>query len=886
MELEKNFNPKEIELKWYKYWEENGLFSSKPTREKKPFTIVIPPPNVTGALHMGHALNNTLQDVIIRYRRMKGENALWVPGTDHGGIATQNVVEKLVLKEEKRTRHDLGREEFLKRIWKWRGEAGDRILLQLRRLGCSCDWPRTRFTLDETCSNAVQEAFVRLYNEGLIYRGKRMVNWCPRCHTALADIEVEHKDEKGKLWYVKYPLKAADAARCGREYLIVATTRPETMLGDTAVAVNPEDERYNSCIGATVVLPIVNREIPVIADELVEKEFGTGAVKITPAHDPVDNRIAKKHKLPEVTVIDSNGVMTAEAGEKYAGLDRYACRKMVVGDLESLGLMEKIEDYQHAVGTCYRCHSAIEPLVSDQWFVSMKDMAARAIAESGKVKFHPESWAGPYRVWLEGLEDWCISRQIWWGHRIPVWYCRTCAAVTASKTPLEKCKKCGSGDIYHDPDVLDTWFSSALWPFSILGWPEETGDLKYYYPTSVLVTGYEILYLWVARMVMMGLKFRGEVPFSDVYIHGIVRDIHGKKMSKSLGNVIDPLDVMDEYGTDALRFALTQSATPGRDIQLSFDSFVGARNFSNKIWNASRFILMNVTESDLAEAPGRITSHPGLEAMDKWILAEFNGAAAGITRALENYNLSEAARIAYDFFWSEFCDWYVELVKPRLAAEKSSSTRDAAIKTLLYVHRGVLKLLHPIMPFLTEEIYQMVSGKDGSIMVSSWPAADGFTGFPGAAEELGFIKEVISEIRILRSEMNVLAGKRLEVGINDHGTGKAALVEKYLPDLTLMAKVERLSVSAQKPAYAAGIVCGGVDFYVMLEGIIDVQKELARLGKIREKLEGDIGHLGGRLGDAMFIERAPAEEIEKLKRFKKDNEIKLVRIKSYIDSLK
>ncbi|MEW6041614.1 MAG: valine--tRNA ligase, partial [Elusimicrobiota bacterium] len=801
MELPKNLNPKEIELKWYKIWEEKKLFSPGPEEGKKPFTIVIPPPNVTGALHMGHALNNTLQDVIIRYRRLKGENALWVPGTDHGGIATQNVVEKLLLKEEGKTRHQIGREEFVNRVWKWRQEAGDTILLQLRRLGCSLDWSRTRFTLDEVCSDAVIEAFIRLYNDGLVYRGKRMVNWCVRCNTALADIEVEHREEKSKLWYIRYPLgkvgsrkseignKNINSGECAREFLVVATTRPETMLGDTAVAVNPKDTRYKGCMGKTVILPLTEREIPVIADELVELGFGTGVVKVTPAHDPVDHQIAKKHNLKSITVIDVNGKMTKDAGKNYEGLDRYECRKKVLNDLESFGLLEKTEDYLHSVGICYRCHSTIEPLVSDQWFIKMGEMAERAMGVAGddwidtlkdevtqnkmelrnhpltgngktkKVRFHPDSWTLPYLRWLGNLEDWCISRQIWWGHRLPVWYCRSCSKTTVSKTKPQRCQHCASTDIYQDPDVLDTWFSSALWPFSVFGWPKETDDLNYFYPTSVLVTGYEILYLWVARMIMMGLKFRNEIPFTDVYIHGIVRDIKGKKMSKSLGNVIDPLEVMDDYGTDALRFALTQSATPGRDIQLSFDSFVGGRNFSNKIWNASRFILMNVP----AEKPTGSFENLKPEPMDKWIMFRFNETVKKVTDAFENYALSEAARALYNFFWFEFCDWYVELVKPRLSGDISDTSYRTAVDTLLKVHTGALKLLHPVMPFITEEIFQMVSETDKSIMVSDWPVYDEKIQFGEEVKEIEFIKDMINEIRILRSEMEVPAARKIEI---------------------------------------------------------------------------------------------------------------------------
>jgi valyl-tRNA synthetase len=681
-EIAKVYEPQLIEDKWGKFWIEKKFSSSHIDEARKPFVIVIPPPNVTGSLHMGHALNNTLQDIIIRFRRMQGFNALWVPGTDHGGIATQNVVEKLLLAKGK-SRHQIGREKFIEAMWAWRKESGDTILRQLEKLGCSLDWDRTRFTMDEVCSRAVSSAFVTLYNKGLIYRGKRLVNWCPRCNTALSDIEVEHEEELGKLWHIKYPVKGSE------DFVVVATTRPETMLGDTAVAVNPEDERYKKFAGKTLVLPLMNREIPIVTDSAVDPAFGTGAVKVTPAHDPTDFDIGQRHGLAQIVVIDFKGSMTDKAGD-YKGLDRYAARKKILQDLEEKGLLLETADHHHAVGHCYRCDTVIEPLVSEQWFLKVEEMSKRAMkaGEDDRVRFYPESWKKPYVAWLENLRDWCISRQIWWGHRIPVYYCKNsklkgCKPIVSATAP-EKCPDCGGCEIDQDPDVLDTWFSSALWPFSVFG--DNKAELDYYYPTSVLVTGHEILYLWVARMVQMGLEFRNDVPFSEVFIHGIVRDKSGKKMSKSLGNVIDPLDVMAKYGTDALRFAVTQSAAPGRDMQLADDSFMSARNFMNKLWNASRFVFMNLQTVQWEK--GYMAIWP-LELCDHWILSEYRQLVSNVTAALTTYDMDAACRLIYDFFWSKYCDWYIELAKIRLNGADQDKKK-AALSVLIEVLGGVL----------------------------------------------------------------------------------------------------------------------------------------------------------------------------------------------------
>jgi valyl-tRNA synthetase len=913
LEIEKIYDPKKVEEKWYKFWLENDYFSSKPEYGKKSFTIVIPPPNVTGVLHMGHALNNVLQDIIIRFRRMQGLNTEWIPGTDHGGIATQNVVEKL-LQSQGKSRHDIGREKFLERMWEWRKESGDGILNQLKKLGCSLDWNRTRFTMDEVCSKAVMAAFVELYNRGLIYRGNRLVNWCPRCHTALADIEVEHEEEIGKLWHIQYPIKEvkdqkskvkkAKASPKKQNILVVATTRPETMLGDTAVAVHPDDKRYKKFIGKTVLLPLTKREIPIIADEAVDPSFGTGAVKVTPSHDPTDFEIGARHKLPHIVVIDFHGKMTARAGKGFEGLDRYEARKKILRELEESGLLLETVDHPHSVGCCYRCDSVIEPLESEQWFLKVDKMSKRAAdaVREGKIKFYPESWAKPYLLWLDNLRDWCISRQIWWGHRIPVYYCGTggkrskCPPIAAVEAP-KTCPACGGDEITQDPDVLDTWFSSALWPFSVFGWPDRKteasglADLDYYYPTSVLVTGHEILYLWVARMVQMGLEFRNEVPFKEVFIHGIVRDKFGKKMSKSLGNVIDPLTIMDKYGTDALRFAITQSAAPGRDMQLSEDSFVGARNFANKIWNASRFVLMNAEGMELES--GFIMELGPLELADNWILSEYRIAVKKVSTALESYNIDEAARIIYEFFWSKFCDWYIELAKIRLNGPDADKKK-VVISVLLEILSGTLKLLHPVMPFITEEIWKNIAGftrlagEKKSISRAPWPESDETKIIPRAVEKMTLIQDVTTAVRTIRSQMNIPPGKNISIMINTEDSAKEETLLSNIDYLKFLAKLDKaeIGVTVKRPEHSATSVVGGMGVFVPLEGLIDLEKEARRLEKDLADAKQELERCGRNLENQEFLKKAPPAEIEKIKERKNQAKIKMERIQANLEALK
>ncbi|MBN1822928.1 MAG: valine--tRNA ligase [Endomicrobiales bacterium] len=915
VEIEKVYEPSKTESKWYKKWKDGGFFRSRPEAGKKPFTIVIPPPNVTGSLHMGHALNNTLQDIIIRFKKMRNFNALWVPGTDHGGIATQNVVEKL-LKAEGKDRHALGREKFIERMWQWRAESGDTILNQLTRLGCALDWERTRFTMDETCSRAVLAAFIELFNRGLIYRGKRLVNWCPRCHTALADIEVEHEEEIGKLWHIKYPIEKAKGDK-KEKFLVVATTRPETMLGDTGVAVNPEDKRYKKLKGSKILLPLVGREIPLVYDDAVDMTFGTGAVKVTPAHDPTDFEIAARHKLPHVVVIDFHGRMTEDAGADYKGLDRYEARKKVLHDLEARGLLLETVDHPHSIGHCYRCNSVVEPLVSEQWFLKVEEMSRKAMkaAEDGRIKFYPESWRKPYMMWLENLRDWCISRQIWWGHRIPVYYCRgkeqgasskeemkqsACPPIVSAEPP-KKCPKCGGTNIEQDPDVLDTWFSSALWPFSVFGWPDKgrgkgqgsgegLNDLEYYYPTSVLVTGHEILYLWVARMVQMGLTFMGDIPFSEVFIHGIVRDKSGKKMSKSLGNVIDPLGVMEKYGTDALRFALTQSAAPGRDMQLSEDSFVSARNFANKIWNASRFVMMNV-EGIVWDENHIMTVWP-MELADRWILSEYRKTVRDVTKAIENYDMDVAARTLYEFFWSKYCDWYIELAKIRIGSDDLKQ-RKAALSILIELLAGTLRMLSPVMPYLTEELWQSIrgfvkhTGSSENIMLSSWPEADESKIDQQALDEMALVQQVITSVRTIRSEMNVPPGKGITVTVKPHSDEKRKVIERNGSYLQCLAKIETMEINskASRPKQSALAVISGYEIFVPLSGLIDLNKEKTRLEKELTGARQEIERCNQKLGNESFVTRAPAAEVDKIKQRLGDAQLKSERIAVSLQNL-
>ena len=853
--IPKVYDPASVEKKWYEFWEKNRYFHAEPEPGKKPFSIVIPPPNITGKLHMGHALDNTLQDILIRWHRMMGDNTLWMPGYDHAGLATQIKVEEVLKKEEGKTRFDLGREEFVKRVWAWKEEYGDRIINQLKCLGISCDWERKRFTMDEGCSRAVRETFVSLFEKGLIYKGTRITNWCVNCHTALSDIEVEHEDTPGHLWYVRYPVVGEEDT-----YLTIATTRPETIPGDTAVAVNPEDERYAKLIGKTLRLPILNREIPVIADSYVDTKFGTGAVKITPSHDPNDYEMGLRHNLPEIVVIGKDGVMTEEAGP-FAGLERYECRKQIVARLKEEGYLVKIEEHSHAVGHCQRCHNIVEPLVSTQWFVKMQPLVKAAVdcVTDGRTQFVPERFTKNYTGWMENIHDWCISRQIWWGHRIPVWYCDDCGEMSASRTDLEKCPKCGSTHIHQDEDALDTWFSSALWPFSTMGWPDNTELLKQFYPTSVLVTGYDIIFFWVARMLIMGMEFMKEIPFEKVFIHGLVRDSQGRKMSKSLGNGIDPLEVIEKYGADTLRFMLITGNTPGNDMRFYWERVEGTRNFANKIWNASRFALMNMEgyDKDAELAPYTLA--------DKWILSRLQDTVKDVTGLLERFELGEAGRAIYDFIWSEVCDWYIEIVKPRLYNKEAAAERATAQHVLATVLVSAMKLLHPYMPFITEEIYQCLPHEAESIMISKWPVADESLVDPEAERGMNAIMDSIKAIRNMRAEVNANPGKKIPaiMLISEDLREVVAHNDSYIKLLGGIDNLELRPLNGEKPENAMAAVVTGIEVYLPLAGLIDVEKETQRLSKELAAMEKDLQRAGGKLNNAGFLAKAPEDVIAK-----------------------
>ena len=853
--IPKVYDPASVEKKWYEFWEKNRYFHAEPEPGKKPFSIVIPPPNITGKLHMGHALDNTLQDILIRWHRMMGDNTLWMPGYDHAGLATQIKVEEVLKKEEGKTRFDLGREEFVKRVWAWKEEYGDRIINQLKCLGISCDWERKRFTMDEGCSRAVRETFVSLFEKGLIYKGTRITNWCVNCHTALSDIEVEHEDTPGHLWYVRYPVVGEEDT-----YLTIATTRPETIPGDTAVAVNPEDERYAKLIGKTLRLPILNREIPVIADSYVDTKFGTGAVKITPSHDPNDYEMGLRHNLPEIVVIGKDGVMTEEAGA-FAGLERYECRKQIVARLKEEGYLVKIEEHSHAVGHCQRCHNIVEPLVSTQWFVKMQPLVKAAVdcVTDGRTQFVPERFTKNYTGWMENIHDWCISRQIWWGHRIPVWYCDDCGEMSASRTDLEKCPKCGSTHIHQDEDALDTWFSSALWPFSTMGWPDNTELLKQFYPTSVLVTGYDIIFFWVARMLIMGMEFMKEIPFEKVFIHGLVRDSQGRKMSKSLGNGIDPLEVIEKYGADTLRFMLITGNTPGNDMRFYWERVEGTRNFANKIWNASRFALMNMEgyDKDAELAPYTLA--------DKWILSRLQDTVKDVTGLLERFELGEAGRAIYDFIWSEVCDWYIELAKPRLYNKEAAAERATAQHVLATVLVSAMKLLHPYMPFITEEIYQCLPHEAESIMISKWPVADESLVDPEAERGMNAIMDSIKAIRNMRAEVNANPGKKIPaiMLVSEDLREVVAHNDSYIKLLGGIDNLELRPLNGEKPKNAMAAVVTGIEVYLPLAGLIDVEKETQRLSKELAAMEKDLQRAGGKLNNAGFLAKAPEDVIAK-----------------------
>lgn len=853
--IPKVYDPASVEKKWYEFWEKNRYFHAEPEPGKKPFSIVIPPPNITGKLHMGHALDNTLQDILIRWHRMMGDNTLWMPGYDHAGLATQIKVEEVLKKEEGKTRFDLGREEFVKRVWAWKEEYGDRIINQLKCLGISCDWERKRFTMDEGCSRAVRETFVSLFEKGLIYKGTRITNWCVNCHTALSDIEVEHEDTPGHLWYVRYPVVGEEDT-----YLTIATTRPETIPGDTAVAVNPEDERYAKLIGKTLRLPILNREIPVIADSYVDTKFGTGAVKITPSHDPNDYEMGLRHNLPEIVVIGKDGVMTEEAGP-FAGLERYECRKQIVARLKEEGYLVKIEEHSHAVGHCQRCHNIVEPLVSTQWFVKMQPLVKAAVdcVTDGRTQFVPERFTKNYTGWMENIHDWCISRQIWWGHRIPVWYCDDCGEMSASRTDLEKCPKCGSTHIHQDEDALDTWFSSALWPFSTMGWPDNTELLKQFYPTSVLVTGYDIIFFWVARMLIMGMEFMKEIPFEKVFIHGLVRDSQGRKMSKSLGNGIDPLEVIEKYGADTLRFMLITGNTPGNDMRFYWERVEGTRNFANKIWNASRFALMNMEgyDKDAELAPYTLA--------DKWILSRLQDTVKDVTGLLERFELGEAGRAIYDFIWSEVCDWYIEIAKPRLYNKEAAAERATAQHVLATVLVSAMKLLHPYMPFITEEIYQCLPHEAESIMISKWPVADESLVDPEAERGMNAIMDSIKAIRNMRAEVNANPGKKIPaiMLVSEDLREVVANNDSYIKLLGGIDNLELRPLNGEKPEDAMAAVVTGIEVYLPLAGLIDVEKETQRLSKELAAMEKDLQRAGGKLNNAGFLAKAPEDVIAK-----------------------
>lgn len=852
--LAKTYDPSEVEDKWYQYWESHGYFHAEVDQDKEPFCIVIPPPNVTGELHMGHALDGTYQDILIRWKRMQGYNALWIPGTDHAGIATQARVEDHLRKEQGVTRHDLGRERFLERVWAWKEEYGDRIITQLKELGSSADWDRERFTMDEGCSRAVREVFVRLYEKGLIYQGHYSVNWCPQCSTTLSDIEVNHEEHMGHLYHIKYPFSD------GNGYIEIATTRPETMLGDTAIAVNPDDDRYRDLIGKTVVVPLVDREIPIIADDYVDPSFGTGMVKITPAHDSNDFEIGLRHNLDEIQVIGLDAHMTKEAG-KYGGLERYACRKIIIADLKKLDLLVSVKNHDHAVGECYRCDTVVEPLVSKQWFVKMKPLAEPAVeaVKDGTIKFVPDRFSKNYLHWMENIRDWCISRQLWWGHRIPVWYCQECSETFAATEDPTECVKCNSKKIEQDPDVLDTWFSSALWPFSTLGWPEKTPELEHFYPTSVLVTGFDIIPFWVSRMIFMGLEFMDERPFEDVLIHGLVRDEQGRKMSKSLDNGVDPLDVIEQYGADALRFNLVIGVAPGNDLRFIPEKVEAYRNFANKIWNAARFTLMNLNDFDPEK--GMPSEH--LSIADQWILSRYEFATTELTRHLDRYDIGEGARVLYDFIWSELCDWYIEWVKPRLYGHQGEGARYASQYVLWYVFKNTMQLLHPYMPFITEEIWQKLPGTHNSIMVAEWPNETSLRD-QQVEKTMDMLMDIVTEIRIIRSEKQVAPGRKITAILQADPVIQEMLTLNgdYLKTLASLENLE-ITSPGSKPERSVGAIISGVEIHLPLADLVDLAEETKRIEKELENAKQELDRAEKKLNNPGFISKAPEAVVDK-----------------------
>ena len=870
-DLPKGYEFTQVEQRWYEYWMRHKTFSAKMEEGRESFSIVIPPPNVTGVLHIGHALNNTLQDILVRYHRMKGDNTLWVPGTDHAGIATQNVVERQ-LATEKLTRHDLGREKFIERVWQWRRDKGGTIINQLKRMGASCDWDRERFTMDEGLSKAVREVFVRLYKEGLIYKGDYIVNWCPRCHTALADDEVEHDPTQGKLYHLRYPY--AD----GSGEVVVATTRPETMLGDTAVAVHPEDERYQGLEKIGIRLPLVDRIIPVVLDHHVQRDFGTGALKVTPAHDRDDYEIGLRHDLSRIKVMDDHGVMNENAGP-YQGLDRFECREKIVADLREQGYLVEIEDYEHAVGKCYRCATVVEPTTSKQWFVSVRPLADKAVAavREGRITIYPNTWDNTFYAWMDNIRDWCISRQIWWGHRIPAWTCQECGKLVVETTDPEKCPHCGSTDLVQETDVLDTWFSSALWPFSTLGWPENTRELQTFYPTSILITSFDILFFWVARMMMMGIHFMDEVPFHDVYLHALVRDKHGKKMSKSTGNVIDPLVMIDQYGTDAFRFTLTAFAAQGREIRMDEERVEGYRRFINKLWNAARFAQMHIKDADPAIT--RVADDPaGLPLPHRWILSRTNATIAEVRKALDGYNFNDIASHLYQFTWHSFCDWYVEWIKKDLYGDDDQARQNAR-GVLLVVLENILKLMHPVTPFVTEEIWSQLPGERDTIMLAPFPEENFVWHDPRAEEEMELLMDVISGLRTIRTEAELHPTAKIMATIISPDAGKRAVLETFADSVSTMVRAEKLDIvdQGEVPDDAGHGMAGDVELVVPLAGLIDVEAELEKLARERNKLDKELARVSGKLKNEKFLANAPVAIVDKERAKEEELQAKLAK---------
>lgn len=855
--LAKKYDPKEFEERLYKYWNDNGYFKAEVNKEKQPYTIMMPPPNVTGNLHMGHALNHTIQDILIRWKRMEGYEALWLPGTDHASISTEaKVVARL--EAQGKNKNELGRDKFLEEAWNWTEEYGGNIRNQLRKLGVSCDWSRERFTLDEGLSKAVEEVFIKLYEKDLIYKGDRIINWCPSCGTALSDAEVEHEESQGKLWHVRYPVKDSD------ESIVIATTRPETMLGDLAVAVHPEDDRYKHMIGMKVILPLVDKEIPIIADEYVEMEFGTGVVKITPSHDPNDFEVGARHNLGQLRVMNDDATIN-EKGGKYQGLERYEARKQIIKDLEEQGLLVKIEEHMHNVGHCERCKTVVEPIISKQWFVKMEPLAKPALKayKEGKLKFVPERFGKIYIHWLENIRDWCISRQLWWGHRLPVYYCQDCNEVIISREQPDKCSKCGSTNIVRDSDTLDTWFSSALWPFSTLGWPENTEELKYFYPTNVLVTGYDIIFFWIIRMVFSGIENMDEIPFEDVFITGLVRDSQGRKMSKSLGNGIDPLEIIEQYGTDALRFSLVTGNTPGNDMRFYTERVESSRNFINKLWNASRFVIMNLGEEIISEEKAK----ENYKEEDKWIISRINSVTKEVTENLNKYELGMAAQRIYDFTWNEYCDWYIEMVKPRLYG-KNQEDKDTANYVLITVLKDILKLLHPFTPYVTEEIWSHLVNAEESLIISDWPVYKEENDHADSVKKIDFIMESIKNIRNIRAEMNVIPSKKAKIIFVTQDEAVKNILEigkEYFTNLASASEIEIIDNENNIEGESMSAVVENCQIFLPLDDLVDIEKEIERLEKEKKKLEGELKRVQGKLSNKGFTEKAPEKVVNEEK---------------------